>query len=118
VRVVTRAASMASMVSGRPGPVPGGGGNCARVVEAKSAVASKSVAGRMRFKWPPKNVDVDSLPAPEGRKRLAQGVSPGIFAQRKPSAGGAADFAMHRIICRPSGAQFGVGLVPSAYALG
>src|SRR5580698_3865226 len=119
MRVVTRAESMASMVSGRPGAVRGGGGNCEREGRARSAVKSKSVARRMRFKRPPKRTSVVDAPkAPEGRKRLAQGVSPGIILRCISSAVGAADHFIHRAVCRPHGAHIGITVGPSAYALG
>src|SRR5580704_67579 len=105
MRVVTRAASMASMVSGRPGPVPGAGGDWARVVDEKSVVRSRSDAMRMRFKRPPKRTSVVDAPqTPEGRKRLARDVSPGIILRCISSAVGAADHFIHRAICPPYGA--------------
>src|SRR5580700_4186726 len=118
MRVVTRAETMASMVSGRPGPVPGAGGNWAREGSGRSAVKIKSVARRMRFKRPPKRTSVVDAPqTPEGRKRLARDVSPGIILRCISSAVGAADHFIHRAICPPYGAHIGITVGPSAYAL-
>src|ERR1700720_611609 len=44
MRVVTRAFSMASTVSGSPGPVPGAGGNWALAAEAKAKNTSRQKA--------------------------------------------------------------------------
>jgi hypothetical protein len=54
MRVVTRALSMASMVSGRPGPVPGAGGNCANANGEEAKVRrNKNQAKRELLKDPP-----------------------------------------------------------------
>src|SRR5215831_1039928 len=53
MRVVTRAASMASMVSASPGPVPGAAGNCAWQESGRSAANRTVVVRRMRVKKPP-----------------------------------------------------------------
>src|ERR1700676_2045618 len=52
MRVVTRALSMASMVSARPGPVPGGGGNCAhaRGNRATNTAAAKMIGAHLATK--------------------------------------------------------------------
>ncbi len=42
MRVVTRALSIASMVSGRPGPVPAGGENCARTCAAPAPTITQN----------------------------------------------------------------------------
>src|SRR5271165_2211487 len=44
MRVVTRALSMASMVSARPGPVPGAGGNCAQIGAAVARINIAKIA--------------------------------------------------------------------------
>src|SRR5579863_218274 len=53
MRVVTRAESIASIVSGRPGPVPAAGGSCAREERGRSAARRRVIVRRVRVKWPP-----------------------------------------------------------------
>jgi hypothetical protein len=43
MRVVTRALSMASTVSGNPGPVPGAGANCAKVTGSKNLMSAPKI---------------------------------------------------------------------------
>src|ERR1700744_2563103 len=49
MRVVTAALSIASIVSGRPGPVPGAGGNCARAKKINSATPAKNSTSAISF---------------------------------------------------------------------
>src|SRR5437763_3686860 len=56
--------------------------------------------------------------APEGRRTVAQGESPGNGGDNGPSPGGAAEPGSGAALRRPSGAPLLVRPVPRAFALG